>query len=438
MKVGAITLGCKANAYDTESVLSLFEKRGYEIVREHGFADIYIINTCAVTNVAERKSRQAVERVLKQNPDAVIIMTGCYAQVKPLQVKELKNVAIVCGTRDRAKIVDMTEEYLKSNQKALAVTDSAKNYTFEDVDIVRFEGKTRVQLKIQDGCNNFCSYCIIPYARGRACSKPMERVLEQVDRIIAQDIKEIVLTGIHIASYGKDIGGYGLTELLEAIHQRTEDTGVRIRLGSLDPRVVTEDFVKRISVLDRICPQFHLSLQSGCNTVLERMNRHYTAEEYMAGVELLRRYFDSPSITTDIIVGFPGETEEEFAQTLAFAQRVGFAKIHIFPYSRRDGTVAAKMKDQIPKSVSSEREKRLSAVESATRGAYIAATVGKRVQVLFEEEKNVDGENCFCGYTPQYVYVGVKGQKGLENTVRWVKIIGYNDELAIGELEEGV
>lgn len=438
MKVGAITLGCKANAYDTESVLSLFEKRGYEIVREHGFADIYIINTCAVTNVAERKSRQAVERVLKQNPDAVIIMTGCYAQVKPLQVKELKNVAIVCGTRDRAKIVDMTEEYLKSNKKALAVTDSAKNYTFEDVDIVRFEGKTRVQLKIQDGCNNFCSYCIIPYARGRACSKPMERVLEQVDRIIAQDIKEIVLTGIHIASYGKDIGGYGLTELLEAIHQRSDGTGVRIRLGSLDPRVVTEDFVKRISVLDRICPQFHLSLQSGCNTVLERMNRHYTAEEYMAGVELLRRYFDSPSITTDIIVGFPGETEEEFAQTLAFAQRVGFAKIHIFPYSRRDGTVAAKMKDQIPKSVASEREKRLSAVESATRGAYIAATVGKRVQVLFEEEKNVDGENCFCGYTPQYVYVGVKGQKGLENTVRWVKIIGYNDELAIGELEEGV
>ncbi|MBP3348803.1 MAG: MiaB/RimO family radical SAM methylthiotransferase, partial [Clostridia bacterium] len=290
----------------------------------------------------------------------------------------------------------------------------------------------------QDGCNNFCSYCIIPYARGRACSKPMERVLEQVDRIIAQDIKEIVLTGIHIASYGKDIGGYGLTELLEAIHQRTEGTGVRIRLGSLDPRVVTEDFVKRISVLDRICPQFHLSLQSGCDTVLERMNRHYTAEEYMAGVELLRRYFDSPSITTDIIVGFPGETEEEFAQTLAFAQRVGFAKIHIFPYSRRDGTVAAKMNDQIPKSVASEREKRLSAVESATRGAYIAATVGKRVQVLFEEEKNIDGENCFCGYTPQYVYVGVKGQKGLENTVRWVKIIGYNDELAIGELEEGV
>ena len=435
MKVGFLSLGCKANSYDTETILAQFEKRGYEIVRDHSYADIFIINTCSVTNIAERKSRQAVERVLKINPDAIIVVTGCYAQIKPDEVKNLRNVAVVAGNRDRMKIVDMVEEYISTGNRKLKVTDLLHNSQFEELDISNYGTRTRVQLKIQDGCDNFCSYCIIPYTRGRICSKPMEKVLEQVEQIKSQGVKEIVLTGIHIASYGRDIKEYSLIDLLEKIHSITDSTGMRIRLGSLDPSVVTGEFTERLSKLERICPQFHLSLQSGSDTVLKRMNRHYTADEYYNSVTLLRQAFDNPALTTDIIVGFPGETEEEFNQTLAFAEKVGFAKIHIFPYSKREGTVAAKMPDQIPHSVAAEREKRLSDAEKKMRCEYIASHIGKSVNVLFEEIKEKDGVRYACGYTPEYIYVHVRTNENFENIEKNVMLKEQKSDFVIGVIE---
>ncbi len=435
MKVGFLSLGCKANSYDTETILAQFEKRGYEIVRDHSYADIFIINTCSVTNIAERKSRQAVERVLKINPDAIIVVTGCYAQIKPDEVKNLRNVAVVAGNRDRMKIVDMVEEYISTGSRKLKVTDLLHNSKFEELDISNYGTRTRVQLKIQDGCDNFCSYCIIPYTRGRICSKPMEKVLEQVEQIKSQGVKEIVLTGIHIASYGRDIKEYSLIDLLEKIHGITDSTSMRIRLGSLDPSVVTEEFTERLSKLERICPQFHLSLQSGSDTVLKRMNRHYTSDEYYNSVTLLRQAFDNPALTTDIIVGFPGETEEEFNQTLAFAEKVGFAKIHIFPYSKREGTVAAKMPDQIPHSVAAEREKRLSDAEKKMRCEYIASHIGKSVSVLFEEIKEKDGVRYACGYTPEYIYVHVRTNENFENIEKNVMLKEQKSDFVIGVIE---
>ena len=435
MKVGFLSLGCKANSYDTETILAQFEKRGYEIVRDHSYADIFIINTCSVTNIAERKSRQAVERVLKINPDAIIVVTGCYAQIKPDEVKNLRNVAVVAGNRDRMKIVDMVEEYISTGSRKLKVTDLLHNSKFEELDISNYGTRTRVQLKIQDGCDNFCSYCIIPYTRGRICSKPMEKVLEQVEQIKSQGVKEIVLTGIHIASYGRDIKEYSLIDLLEKIHGITDSTSMRIRLGSLDPSVVTEEFTERLSKLERICPQFHLSLQSGSDTVLKRMNRHYTSDEYYNSVTLLRQAFDNPALTTDIIVGFPGETEEEFNQTLAFAEKVGFAKIHIFPYSKREGTVAAKMPDQIPHSVAAEREKRLSDAEKKMRCEYIASHIGKSVNVLFEEIKEKDGVRYACGYTPEYIYVHVRTNENFENIEKNVMLKEQKSDFVIGVIE---
>ena len=435
MKVGFLSLGCKANSYDTETILAQFEKRGYEIVRDHSYADIFIINTCSVTNIAERKSRQAVERVLKINPDAIIVVTGCYAQIKPDEVKNLRNVAVVAGNRDRMKIVDMVEEYISTGNRKLKVTDLLHNSQFEELDISNYGTRTRVQLKIQDGCDNFCSYCIIPYTRGRICSKPMEKVLEQVEQIKSQGVKEIVLTGIHIASYGRDIKEYSLIDLLEKIHSITDSTGMRIRLGSLDPSVVTGEFTERLSKLERICPQFHLSLQSGSDTVLKRMNRHYTSDEYYNSVTLLRQAFDNPALTTDIIVGFPGETEEEFNQTLAFAEKVGFAKIHIFPYSKREGTVAAKMPDQIPHSVAAEREKRLSDAEKKMRCEYIASHIGKSVNVLFEEIKEKDGVRYACGYTPEYIYVHVRTNENFENIEKNVMLKEQKSDFVIGVIE---
>lgn len=434
MKVGHLTLGCKANAYDTESVLSMFEQHGYEIVREHDFADIYIINTCSVTNIAQRKSRQAIERVLKLNPEAIIVVTGCYAQIKPNEVENLKNVAVVCGTRDRNKIVELTEDYIVRHKKCIAVTDSTHNYDFEDIDIEKFEGKTRVQLKIQDGCNNFCSYCIIPYARGRSCSKPVERVIEQTKKIASQGFNEVVLTGIEITSYGNDLENCSFTDILEKIHDATVGTDLRIRLGSLDPNVVTQDFVSRISKLERLCPQFHLSLQSGSDTVLKRMNRKYTSNDYFERVDLLRRFFDDPAITTDIIVGFPGETDEEFNETIDFAKKIGFAKIHVFLYSKREGTPAAKMKDQIPHDIANERAKMLSSVEQDMRYAYICSYIGKKVAVLFEEKKEFDGKIYACGYTPEYIYVRAECNDNVDGKIKNVIISSCGNDFAVGSI----
>lgn len=434
MKVGHLTLGCKANSYDTESILSMFEQSGYEIVREHEFADIFIINTCSVTNIAQRKSRQAIERVLKLNPNAIIVATGCYAQLKPDEVESLKNVAVVCGTRDRHRIVELTELYIAEHKKGRAVTDSTHNYEFEDIDIEEFKGKARAQLKIQDGCNNFCSYCIIPYARGRSCSKPVDRVLEQAKRIAEQGFNEVVLTGIEITSYGNDLENCTFTDILEKIHEATQGTSLRIRLGSLDPRIVTDDFVKRISRLERVCPQFHLSLQSGSDTVLKRMNRKYDTHDYYEGVKLLRQFFDTPAITTDIIVGFPGETDEEFKETLDFAQKVGFAKIHVFPYSKREGTPAARMQDQIPHALAAQRAKQLSEAEQCMRHDYISSYIGRKTDVLFEEKKVFDGETYSCGYTPEYIYVRAEGEDIADGEIRSVVIKDRCDDIATGKL----
>ncbi len=434
MKVSSLTLGCRANAYDTDAVLSAFAKRGYEIAPEHTYADIYIINTCSVTNIADRKSRQAVERVLKLNPEAVIVMTGCYAQVKPDAVKGLRNVHVVCGTRDRNKIVDSVERYLSTGEDTVDVTDLTHNSTFEAMEVTHFGGKARAELKVQDGCNNFCTYCIIPYTRGRISSLPVKNALEQTKIIMDSGIKEIVLTGIHIASYGRGTNEGDIISLTERIHEITEGTDIRLRFGSLDPEVVTEEFAERMSRLGRFCPQFHLSLQSGSDTVLKRMNRHYTSEEYYKGVELLRKYFDDPAFTTDIIVGFPGETDEEFNQTVRFAERVGFAKIHIFPYSRREGTLAARMKEQIPSDIASARAKTLGETEKRLRMAYTKRFVGKERDVLFEETKELNGKIYACGYTPEYLYVYIEAGKDLINKIRKVRITEQEGELIFGVL----
>ena len=422
MKVGFLTLGCKTNTYDTNAMASLFEKAGFEVVGEQEPADVFVINSCCVTNIAQRKSRQAVERVLKRNPHAVVAMTGCYAQKFSEEASALRNVHIVAGTRDRGEIVNLVTCYLQEHQNSIKVTDISKNRRFEELEGDVFEHKTRAYVKIQDGCDHFCSYCIIPYTRGRSASRSKGSILAECVKLAEKGFREIVLTGIHIDSYGLDNHSCTFVELIEAIHSATEPYGVRIRLGSLDPHFMDEEFVRRISGLERICPQFHLSLQSGSSSVLKRMNRGYTAEEYLDKVNLLKSAYENPAFTTDIIVGFPGETQEEFEQACTFVKQVSFAKIHLFPYSKREGTPAARMPNQVPKQIVSERLKQLRQIEAEMREAYMRKLLNKNVGVLLEETKAVPEGICTCGYSDEYVYVHVPACPERENTLCSVKV----------------
>ncbi len=431
-KAALHNLGCKVNAYETEAMQQELEQLGYEIVPFSEKADVYIINTCTVTNIADRKSRQMLHRAKKQNPDAIVVAAGCYVQ-KAGELCEIdETIDIMIGNNRKKDLGRILEEYQRENierKKAILNINQTKEY--EDISIEKAQNHTRAYMKIQDGCNQFCTYCIIPYVRGRVRSRKLEAVREEAEKLAKNGFREIVLTGIHLSSYGVDID----SSLLEAIKVIHEVSGIeRIRLGSLEPNIITEEFVKTIKSLQKVCPHFHLSLQSGCDTVLQRMNRRYTAGEYYEKCELLRKYFEDPAITTDVIVGFPKETEEEFAITKKFLQKVGFFEMHIFKYSKRANTKAAVMSGQIIEKVKADRSDELLHLEKEMSYAFRKRRIGKMKKVLIEENISIEGENYQIGHTEEYLKVAIKTSKDLVNQIVQVRIEKVLEEdILLGE-----
>lgn len=423
-RVAFLTLGCKVNSYETEGMRELFLKAG---AVETGFdkeADIYVVNTCSVTNMADRKSRQMLHRAKKKNPNALVIAAGCYAQAAGEMLSAQEGIDLVVGNNQKARIVELTEEALAKREESLcALLDIGKEKAYEELPIETVTERTRAYIKIEDGCNQFCSYCIIPYVRGRVRSREEAEILAEISRLAKEGYKEVVLTGIHLSSYGlaqfdatltdKAEGEEKVLPLLALLKKVQKLEGIeRIRLGSLEPRIMTEAFVKELASLSKICPHFHLSLQSGCDATLKRMNRKYTTAEYGQAVEYLRKYFDKPAITTDIIVGFPGETEEEFASSLQFAKEIAFSQIHIFKYSRRAGTVADRMEQQVTEQDKSARSDALEVVEKELREVYRKQFNGAEEAVLLEEATVLDGVNYMTGHTTRYVKVFVPNPEG--------------------------
>ena len=417
-KAALHNLGCKVNAYETEAMQELLEQNGYEIVPFKEGADVYIINTCTVTNIADRKSRQMLHKARKMNPDAVVVATGCYVQARGEDIDPC--VDIVVGNNKKKDLIAILDEYYANRQevqKELIDINHEKEY--EEMQVTHTAEHTRAYIKVQDGCNQFCSYCIIPYARGRVRSRNLENVLEEVRTLAASGYKEVVLTGIHLSSYGIDTGD-SLLELIQKVH---EIDGIhRIRLGSLEPRIITEEFASAIAALPKMCPHFHLSLQSGCNATLKRMNLRYSAEEYMEKCNLLREHFQNPALTTDVIVGFPGETEEEFAESMDFVDRVNFYETHIFKYSRRAGTKAADMPDQIPEEIKAERSAKLIELGHKKQSAYEEKLLGTTQEVLMEEAVMTKDGIYQVGHTKEYVKIGLKTEENLSNQLINVKI----------------
>lgn len=419
-KAALHNLGCKVNAYETEAMQEMLEQNGYEIVPFAEGADVYVINTCTVTNMADRKSRQMLHRARKMNPNAVVVAAGCYVQAQGAKADDCIDI-IIGNNRKKDLIAILDEHFAKIEEKEpqVELIDIAHTHEYEEMRVSRQAEHTRANVKVQDGCNQFCSYCIIPYARGRVRSRKMEDVLAEVHTLASNGYQEIVLTGIHLSSYGIDTGE-NLLELIRAVHQ--VEGILRIRLGSLEPRIITREFAEGIAALPKMCPHFHLSLQSGCNTTLKRMNRRYTAEEYYEKCELLREVFDHPALTTDVIVGFPGETEEEFRESKAFLEKVNFYETHIFKYSRRQGTKAAEMKDQVPEPVKTERSNQLIALGKVNKKAFEDRLIGQTVEVLMEEEIQRDSETWQIGHTREYVKVGRKTEENLANQLINVEI----------------
>ena len=424
-KAALHNLGCKVNAYETEAMQELLEQAGYEIVPFQEKADVYIINTCTVTNMADRKSRQMLHRARKMNPEAVVAACGCYVQEKPDEAADC--VDIVIGNNRKKEIVRILEEYENSRggekkrpgEPLKDLVDIGHTKEYEELSLSRTAEHTRAYIKVQDGCNQFCSYCIIPYARGRVRSRSKAHVLEEVQALAVAGYQEVVLTGIHLSSYGID-NGEDLLSLILAVH---EVEGIRrIRLGSLEPRIITEEFVRTISGLPKMCPHFHLSLQSGCTETLKRMNRRYTAEEYFEKCELLRKYFHEPALTTDVIVGFPGETQEEFEASRAFVDKVDFYETHVFKYSRREGTKAAVMPDQVPEPVKAERSAILLELSKKKQKAYEERLLGTTQEVLIEEEIRRNGEIYQVGHTREYVKIGIRTEEKLANRLVQIEI----------------
>ena len=412
-KAALHNLGCKVNAYETEAMQQMLESAGYEIVPFGEAADVYVVNTCSVTNMADRKSRQMLHRAKKCNPNAIVVAAGCYVQTKEAEALSDGMVDIVIGNNKKHELLDRIRAYETDHDNRENVADiNHEKQDYEELYLERTAEHTRAFIKVQDGCNQFCTYCIIPFARGRVRSRKAEDVLEEVKRLSGHGFKEVVLTGIHLSSYGIDTGD-SLLHLIELVH--SVDGIERIRLGSLEPRIVTEDFARALSEMPKICPHFHLSLQSGCDATLQRMNRRYTTEEYEQGCVLLRKYFNHPAITTDVIVGFPGETEEEFETTRAYLERIHFYEMHIFQYSKREGTKAAVMENQVQEPVKKERSNILLALEKKMSEEFRAYYIGKTVTVLMEEAYVKDGESYFTGYTKEYVKVAVKTEKDLSN-----------------------
>lgn len=434
MKKAALhNLGCKVNAYETEAMQHLLEEAGYEIVPFTQKADVYVINTCSVTNMADRKSRQMLHKAKKNNPDSIVVAAGCYVQTSEKEVLNDLSVDIVIGNDRKHDLVRLLEEYSLDSVNDTVDDINDGKHDFEELFIDQTKEHTRAFIKVQDGCNQFCSYCIIPYARGRVRSRRFENVIAEVERLAANGFKEVVLTGIHLSSYGVDFEeATGLLELIQAVNAVK---GIeRIRLGSLEPKIVTEHFASELSKLDKICPHFHLSLQSGCDATLKRMNRKYTTKEYERGCELLRKYFVHPAITTDVIVGFPGETEEEFEQTKAYLEHIHFYEMHIFKYSKRKGTRAAVMPDQIDEQVKAARSEKLIALGHDMSKEFRKFYIGKNEEALFEEKAVIGDKEYFVGYTKEYVKVAKKTDENLENQIVLGRISGMlTDEILLFE-----
>lgn len=429
--VAFYTLGCKVNQYETQAMSEIFLKSGYTIVDPLEKADVYVINTCTVTNLGDRKSRQFIRRSKKKNGDAVIAVVGCYAQMSPEEVQEIDGVDIILGTKDRSKIVELCEKVKEENKRFNLVEDIMQVKEFEELSIEEVKGKTRANLKIQEGCNQYCSYCIIPYARGQIRSRRLVNIIEEVKRLAKNGFKEIVLTGIHVASYGKDLGDSTLIDVLESIHDI--DGIERIRLSSLEPTLVTEDFMTRLSRLSKVCDHFHLSLQSGSDTVLKRMNRKYTSGEYKEIVRLIRKYMPNVAITTDIIVGFPGETDVEFYETYSLVEEVKFSKIHVFKYSPRAGTPAAKYKDQVDGNVKNERSNKLIDLGESLTKEFISGFLEKTIDVLFED-RNPDKDGYLEGYSTNYIKIVAKGDEKNQGNISKVFINDIDGDSLLGEI----
>ena len=428
-KVSFYTLGCKVNQYETNAMAQKFKEAGYEIVdMNEDISDICIVNTCTVTNMSDRKSRHSLRRVKEKNPSAIIVAVGCYAQVAKNDLEKMSEIDIVLGNEEKANIVQYVEEFMENQNenKLIEIEDIANKKEFEDMGQITYTEKTRAFIKVQDGCNQFCSYCIIPYARGRVRSRNAESIIKEITQIAQNGIKEVVITGIHVASYGRDFGNEnGLIELLEKIN---EIEGIkRIRLGSLEPKIITEEFMQRLSKLEKMCHHFHLSLQSGCDETLKRMNRKYTTDEVKEIIERLRRYYDDVMLTTDIIVGFPGETEEEFETSYQFLKEVKLYKMHVFQYSPRKGTRAAVMPNQIDGNIKEARSKKLIELSNENQKMYNQQLVGKEVEVLFEDREEEDGITYFRGHTQNYILVKYKTDENLENTLKNVKILELSE-----------
>lgn len=485
-KVALHNLGCKVNSYELDVVQQNLIDKGYEIVPFTEEADIYIVNTCTVTNIADRKSRQMLHRAKAKNPQAVVVAVGCYVQTGREDVVMDECIDLAVGNNRKKQLVEILEEFLArrtqkaEGEEAVSLSENRENgeesqqqsacgpkedktlgdttiidvnntYEYEEMTLIRTAEHTRAYIKIQDGCNQFCSYCIIPYARGRVRSRKLEDVLAEIRGIVERGYQEIVLTGIHISSYGIDFeeeawqqgrsveklkseGRHdysGRSKLIDLLEKVQEIEGLkRIRIGSLEPRIVTEEFARRLAALDKVCPHFHLSLQSGCDATLKRMNRHYTAGEYYESVQILRKAFDRPAITTDVIVGFPQETEEEFQETKAFLEKIKFYEMHVFKYSKRKGTVAANMSGQLTEAVKTERSNQLLEMEAAHSGEFRSFYIGKEAEVLFEETKVIDGKKYQIGHTADYVKVALETGEDLSNQIRRVKVNAFlNNEI---------
>ena len=426
MKKAALhNLGCKVNAYETEAMQQLLEQAGYEIVPFEEKADVYIVNTCTVTNIADRKSRQMLHRAKKQNPEALVVAAGCYVQAAEAELKEDSAVDLLIGNNRKKDLISILEAY-ESGVQEDAVIDINHSKEYEALSVTQTAEHTRAYVKVQDGCNQFCSYCIIPYARGRVRSRPASEVCQEIESLARAGYQEVVLTGIHLSSYGLDLEGESLLSLIQAVHQI--DGIRRIRLGSLEPRIVTEEFAAALAGMEKFCPHFHLSLQSGCDATLSRMNRRYTAEEYERTCELLRRTFDQPALTTDVIVGFPGETEEEFEETLAFLKRIRLFETHVFKYSRRRGTRAAVMENQIPEQVKTERSRILMELDRENSEAYILEQRGRDVEILIEEKMVLNGTEYQVGHTKEYIRAAVIAEQDLTNRIVSARIENMLEE----------
>lgn len=433
MKVAFSTLGCRVNQYESEAMAEKFITEGYEIVNFNEFADVYVINTCTVTNMGDKKSRQMIGRARRLNNNSIVAVVGCYSQIAPLEVSKIQGVDVVLGTRNKGEIIYWINRYKEEKKQQVAVNEVLKNNVFEELNIEEYQDKTRAFLKIQDGCNNFCSYCLIPFARGAVCSKKPEKVIDEVNKLAFHGFQEVILSGIHTASYGIDFNEkYNLLDLLEAIDKIE---GIkRIRLGSMDPNFFTEDVIYKIKNIKKLCPHFHLSLQSGCDETLKRMNRHYNSKEYITVTENLRNNIPDVSITTDVIVGFPGETDEEFNKTYNFLKSIKLTKMHIFKYSPRKGTKASSMENQIENHVKDERSNKLIGLSRKIEDQFYMMFDNMKMDVLYEKNSDND-KNLYEGYTSNYIKVVTESKQNIIGKIISTKLQYCSNELMKGIFE---